>query len=62
MTAEESVREDIRGRLHEAIKDLRQQLVRVEIWAEALDGFSKSVPDYQPNKQFSLPRRPRKDR
>jgi hypothetical protein len=34
--------------LQEAIDRLRADLVRVEIWASALHGFAKPIPDYQP--------------
>jgi hypothetical protein len=41
-------------RLQEAIEQLQKDVVRVEVWAAALTGFSKPVPDYQPNDDFML--------
>ncbi len=55
MTRSITAREQIGEQLHDAIVDLRRQLLRVEIWAEALDGFSQPVPDYQPDVRFLLP-------
>lgn len=55
MTRSITAREHIGEQLHDAIVDLRQQLLRVELWAEALDGFSRRVPDYQPDDRFLLP-------
>ena len=40
--------EKIERQLQEAIDHLRADLVRVEIWASALTGFSRPIPDYQP--------------
>jgi hypothetical protein len=51
------VRDDMREQLHAAIERLRKDLLRVEMWAAALDGFSRPVPDYQPDDRFLLPRR-----
>lgn len=48
------VRDDIRAKLQAAIDDLRIQLARVEIWADALDGFSRPVPHYRPDARFVL--------
>jgi hypothetical protein len=41
-------KERIERQLQEAIDRLRADLVRVEIWACALNDFSRPVPDYQP--------------
>jgi hypothetical protein len=38
--------EKVLHQLQEAIDRLRVDLARVEIWAGALDAFSRSVPDY----------------
>lgn len=56
------VREDIREHLQDAIEGLRGQLARVEIWASALDGFSKPIPDYQPDSKFLLPGKSHRNR
>ena len=42
-------KERIERELQEAIDRLRADLVRVEIWANALTGFSRPIPEYQPN-------------
>jgi hypothetical protein len=47
MTAE--AKERIERQLQEAIDRLRADLVRVEIWACALNDFSRPIPDYQPD-------------
>jgi hypothetical protein len=44
-------REKIASQLHEAIDQLRTDLVRVEMWADALDVFAHPVPDYDPSDQ-----------
>lgn len=62
MPGRDPVRDDIREHLQDAIAGLRKQLERVEVWAGALEGFSKPVPDYQPDNRFLLPARPRKER
>jgi hypothetical protein len=41
-------REKIERQLQEAIDRLRADLVRVEIWASALNGFARPIPEYQP--------------
>jgi hypothetical protein len=40
-------KEKIERQLQEAIDRLRADLVRVEIWASALNGFSRPIPEYQ---------------
>ena len=46
-------------RLHEALEQLRDDIARVEMWADALDCFAKPVPDYDPLEsnlnKFALP-------
>jgi len=61
MTGHDPVKEDIRERLQDAINEMRIQLARVEIWADALDGFSRPVPAYKPDERYLLPGKPRKD-
>jgi hypothetical protein len=41
-------RERIERQLREAIDRLRADLALIEIWASALDGFSRPIPDYEP--------------
>ena len=35
--------------LHKAIERVREDVEKVEFWAEAVSGFSQPVPDYDPN-------------
>jgi hypothetical protein len=44
-----NAKERIERQLQEAIDRLRADLVRVEMWACALNDFSRPVPDYQPS-------------
>jgi hypothetical protein len=34
--------------LLEAIDQVREDMVKVELWASALNGFSRPIPDYEP--------------
>ena len=43
--------------LQEAIDQLRLDLVRVELWAAALNGFQQPVPTYEPDNNLLLPPR-----
>ena len=47
--------EEITRNLQEAIDQLRLDLVRVELWAAALDGFHRPVPNYEPSDDLLLP-------
>ena len=40
--------ERIKGQLHRAIDDMRDDFARIELLAAALDIFSQPVPDYEP--------------
>jgi hypothetical protein len=55
-------REQIERHLQEAIDRLRADLVRVEIWASALNGFSRPIPDYQPGDEATRHLLPRSDK
>ena len=46
-------KERIERQLQEAIDCLRADLVRVEIWASALNGFARPIPDYQPGDEVT---------
>jgi hypothetical protein len=46
-------KERIEQQLQEAIDRLRADLVRVEIWACALNDFSRPVPDYHPDESMT---------
>jgi hypothetical protein len=41
---------DLSRRLQAAIKQVRDDVEKVEFWAEAMSGFSEPVPAYDPNK------------
>jgi hypothetical protein len=47
--------EEITRNLQEAIDELRLDLVRVELWAAALNGFQRPVPTYEPDNHLLLP-------
>ena len=42
----EDVKEQLTSRLLEAIDQVRKDVARVELWASALTGFSRPVPEY----------------
>ena len=48
MATAEPARDKIAHQLHEAIDRLRTDLVRVEMWANALDVFAHPIPEYDP--------------
>jgi hypothetical protein len=52
-------RDKIIENLDAAINRLRVDVARVEMWAIALVGFSRPIPDYQTD-QFLLPPKPGK--
>jgi hypothetical protein len=60
VTQSDPGRDKIVERLNTAIDQLRIDIARVEMWAIALVGFSRPIPDYQTD-QFALPPR-RKDK
>jgi hypothetical protein len=39
-------REELTRHLLDAIEQVRTDVARVEMWASALDGFSRPVPEY----------------
>jgi hypothetical protein len=45
----------ISERLQESLARLRQDIDRVELWAGALEGFSRPIPDYDPARGYRLP-------
>jgi hypothetical protein len=44
----------ISERLQESIARLRKDIDRVELWAGALEGFSRPIPDYDPGRRYRL--------
>ena len=44
----------ISERLQESLARLREDIDRVELWAGALEGFSRPVPDYDPARSYRL--------
>jgi len=50
-------REELTRHLLKAIEQVRNDVAKVELWANALDGFSRPVPDYDMGKgRVWLPR------
>jgi hypothetical protein len=51
-------------KLRQAIESLRSDIDRVEFWADALDGWTKPIPDYKATDRLSEhllpPQQPRK--
>jgi hypothetical protein len=45
----------IAERLQESLAQLRKDIDRVELWASALDGFSRPIPPYDPSRRYKLP-------
>jgi hypothetical protein len=48
-----SAAEPARERLQDAIERLRNDIDRVEFWADALDRMSQPIPEYQSNDRLS---------
>ena len=44
----------ISERLQESLARLREDIDRVELWAGALEGFSRPIPDYDPSRRYRL--------
>ena len=49
-------RTELTRQLQEAIDQLRIDLVKVELWAAALNGFQRPIPNYEPSDDLLLPR------
>jgi hypothetical protein len=49
MTAAKPAQEKLR----QAIESLRTDIDRVEFWADALDGWTKPIPEYQQSERLS---------
>lgn len=46
--------EKISERLQESLERLREDIDRVELWAGALEGFSRPIPDYDAARRYRL--------
>jgi hypothetical protein len=44
----------ISERLQESLARLREDIDRVELWAGALEGFSRPIPDYDAERRYRL--------
>lgn len=58
MPAHDPARDRITEHLQDAIARVREQLRRVELWAAALEGFSRPVPGAGPATRHRLPPSP----
>ncbi len=62
MSSAEPAKERIVHRLMEAVDRLHSDIERVELWASALGGLTRAIPDYDPAKSklnsFMLPQPP----
>lgn len=54
MTSGRAAGTNIQQRLQESLDRLRADIDQVEIWAGALEGFNRPVPDYEPMRQHLL--------
>lgn len=62
MPAIEPAGEKIVRNLQQAVARLHDELTRVELWAGALDGFTKPIPEYGHGRtRFDLPASSRGD-
>ena len=58
MTNEKPEKDRVAEKLQDALDRLHAEVKRVEIWAGALTGFSRPVPEYRPgNEKHRLPRK-----
>jgi hypothetical protein len=48
MAHDDDAREMVARHLIEAIERVRQDVEKVEFWADAITGFAQPVPDYEP--------------
>ena len=48
----------IEEKLREAIDTLRTDATRVELWASALSGFARPIPDYDFEQKYRLKKAP----
>ena len=65
MPAVQSAKERMEHQLRDAIDRLRDNIDRVEFWANALDRLAQPVPEYQPTHHLSehlLPTQRRNER
>ena len=62
MTHSDPGRDKIVERLNAAMDQLRIDVTRVEMWAMALAGFSRPVPEYRPEHNVLPPQRDKADR
>jgi hypothetical protein len=48
-----SAAEPAKEKLRKAIESLRNDIDRVEFWADAIEGLAKPIPDYQATDRLS---------
>jgi hypothetical protein len=53
---EQPAKEQITRRLQDAIENLQREAMKVELWAAALSGFARPIPDYEPTNDNLMPR------
>jgi hypothetical protein len=47
MDIHEQARAEMIGHLLDAIEQVRKDMAKVDLWAAALNGFSRPIPDYE---------------
>ena len=48
MTTKAAATDTLARHLHAAIERVREDMEKVEFWADAVSGFSEPVPEYEP--------------
>lgn len=54
MAAGVAAGDKVSERLQESLARLRKDIDRVEVWAGALEGFSRPIPEYDPARGYRL--------
>ena len=57
MSALENPSQIVSQKLQKAIEELRRDISKVEMWADALNGFAQPVPQYEAAGQHLMGRR-----
>jgi hypothetical protein len=57
-TPAETCKANVGDRLRQTIDVLCEDIARAELWACALSGFARPVPDYDPGDKYPLPKKP----
>jgi len=50
MRTRDDARDEVIRHLLEAIEQVRRDMTKVDLWASALNGFSRPIPNYDPDR------------